>query len=68
MLEYLSFILIGEDQKASNWEAQNMVVIETPLQMAAKNGCNAAARLLPHHGATQLPLLNLILVWSSLYF
>lgn len=28
MLECLSFFLIGEDQKASNWEAQNMVVIE----------------------------------------
>nr|DAD44676.1 TPA_asm: hypothetical protein HUJ06_002906 [Nelumbo nucifera] len=45
---------------------------ETPLHMAAKNGCSEAARLLLHHGATVEAKANNgmtplhLAVWSSL--
>lgn len=41
---------------------------ETPLHMAAKNGCNEAARLLLAHGAFIEAKANVLVFSSGFYF
>ncbi|XP_059638121.1 uncharacterized protein LOC132280035 isoform X1 [Cornus florida] len=49
-VEIVKFLLDWRGPEKAELEAKNMYG-ETPLHMAAKNGCNEAARLLLSHGA-----------------
>nr|DAD44671.1 TPA_asm: hypothetical protein HUJ06_002901 [Nelumbo nucifera] len=70
-VEIVNFLLNWQGPEKVKLEAMNMYG-ETPLHLAAKNGCSEAARLLLHHGATVEAKANNgmtplhLAVWSSL--
>ncbi|RVW96300.1 Protein CfxQ [Vitis vinifera] len=64
-VEIVKFLLNWQGPEKVELEAKNMYG-ETPLHMAAKNGCNAAAQLLLAHGAIVEAKANVLFMQNGM--